>query len=176
MCLLHLIQVPPFILVFPSLYLIPYTTHTPVFCPCLPPLLCFFSFLPGMHHSVLPYMRNSFSCSSFKSLAKEIPNSTSPSCLEVLISNHFSSRQTLTTFLPQRLNSLCREVSSGLIFTRHVSFLCIICSILQRTTVLKAKLYFYYYFFHFTDSLSGKSHSHAFLQHAFKIPALSSFI
>uniref|UniRef100_A0A663EYI0 Amino acid transporter n=1 Tax=Aquila chrysaetos chrysaetos TaxID=223781 RepID=A0A663EYI0_AQUCH len=89
---------------------------------------------------------------------------------------HFSSWQTLTTFLPQRLNSLCKEVSSGLIFTRHVSFLCIICSILQRTTVLIAKLYFYYYFFHFTDSLSGKSHSHAFLQHAFKIPALSSFI
>lgn len=137
-------------LLFP-LCLIPYTTHTSVLCPCLPPLLCFFSFLLVMHHSVFPYTRNSFSCSSFKTLTKEIPNSMSLSFLEVLISNHFSSWQTLTTFLPQRQNSLCRKVSlSGLIFTGHVSFLCIIYSILQRTTVLIAKFYFYYYFSHFT--------------------------
>lgn len=93
-------------------------------------------------------------------------------CLSPTISTHGRP----TTFLPQRQSSFCRKVSStGLFFTRHVSFLCIICSILQSTRVLIGKFYFNYYFSYFTDDLSGKSHSHAFLQHAFKIAALSSF-
>lgn len=103
-------------------------------------------------------------------LTKEIHNSTSPSHLELLISNHFSSWQTLSSFLPQNQTDLSR------IFIGHDSFLCIIPSIQQRRTVLIAKCYSHYYSSWFAESLSGNSHSQAFLQHAFTILALSHFI